>query len=413
MYGIKQQKRNLILSSYLVFSVIKLIPGYTGYCMKVRRSSDNTTQDIGFVDGVLDTASLLTFVGGNNGFVDTWYDQCGSRNATQSNPANQFQIVNAGTVNTLNEKPSVKTAAGCSMTFTTVAGKSIFAVTKINSNPSYAALLKGSDYTASPVVKLNNWRVYTEANNFPDSQYYVNGFNNNPYNNAIRQNIVSMFRVNTSSSINQISDSTYAWIGEIQAILIFETDESLNRISIEESLANKFGMYILSMVDTPSWGTPFDISVVGDTAFDATGTKVEAYSYGQSGANLTINNQSVVKSTSWGTSYANAGMYTKGGIGSDFESMMDSLGYNNNIIDLNNLTPGKHYLFQYFASDNRVTSNRDMCVTMEGYTSDHFQLYEKQSVKITFQALYTTHTIILSSTDGSLYCSGWQLRILD
>ena len=41
-----------------------------GSAVRVRRSSDNSETDIGFtVNGNLDTAALLTFVGAGNGFV--------------------------------------------------------------------------------------------------------------------------------------------------------------------------------------------------------------------------------------------------------------------------------------------------------------------------------------------------------
>jgi hypothetical protein len=71
---------------------------YAGKCIKVRRDSDNTTQDIGFDTlGNLDTANLLTFVGAANGFIDTWYDQVGSANLTSpGGTAWQPRIVNAG-----------------------------------------------------------------------------------------------------------------------------------------------------------------------------------------------------------------------------------------------------------------------------------------------------------------------------
>jgi hypothetical protein len=65
----------------------------------VRRSSDNAEQNIGFVAGNLDTASLTTFCAATNGFVTTWYDQSGNaRNATQTTAANQPQIVSSGSV---------------------------------------------------------------------------------------------------------------------------------------------------------------------------------------------------------------------------------------------------------------------------------------------------------------------------
>jgi hypothetical protein len=57
------------------YSLRLLRTAYTGNCIEVRRSSDDTTQNIGFVNGVLDTASLLSFVGAGDGFVKTWYDQ--------------------------------------------------------------------------------------------------------------------------------------------------------------------------------------------------------------------------------------------------------------------------------------------------------------------------------------------------
>ena len=63
------------------YSVRKLSSSYTGDAIRVRRSSDNSEQDIGFdVNGDLDTSALTTFVGANNGYVVKWYDQSGNSN---------------------------------------------------------------------------------------------------------------------------------------------------------------------------------------------------------------------------------------------------------------------------------------------------------------------------------------------
>jgi hypothetical protein len=86
------------------FSIRKVVSGYTGSAIRIRRSNDNTEQDIGWVGTELDTASLKTFVGANSGFVTTWYNQNGGNNATQSTAANQPRIVNAGTVERLSGK---------------------------------------------------------------------------------------------------------------------------------------------------------------------------------------------------------------------------------------------------------------------------------------------------------------------
>ena len=96
----------------VAYSVRKLRNSYTGNSIRVRRSSDNTEQDIGFVSGNLDTASLLTFVGTggtDNGFIKTWYDQSGNGNdATQTATASQPQIVSSGAILTLTGTGSAK-----------------------------------------------------------------------------------------------------------------------------------------------------------------------------------------------------------------------------------------------------------------------------------------------------------------
>jgi hypothetical protein len=90
------------------YSLRQLRTAYTGAAIRVRRSSDNTEQDFGFVANVLDTASLLTFCGAGNGFVTTWYDQSGnSKNATQTTAINQPRIVNSGIIDLVNSKPAV------------------------------------------------------------------------------------------------------------------------------------------------------------------------------------------------------------------------------------------------------------------------------------------------------------------
>jgi hypothetical protein len=88
------------------YSLRKLRAAYTGSAIRVRRSSDNTSQDIGFdANGNLDTASMLSFVGAANGFVSIWYDQSGNGyNLTQATSAIQPRIVNAGVIDILNGK---------------------------------------------------------------------------------------------------------------------------------------------------------------------------------------------------------------------------------------------------------------------------------------------------------------------
>jgi len=72
---------DLYPSAAAAYSVRKLRTAYTGSAIRVRRSSDNTEQNIGFTAlGNLDDSALTTFCSGTNGFVTTWYDQSGNAN---------------------------------------------------------------------------------------------------------------------------------------------------------------------------------------------------------------------------------------------------------------------------------------------------------------------------------------------
>ena len=95
------------LPASLAFSLRKLSMSATN-CIRVRRSSDNSEQNIGFASDLLDVTAMLNFVGNNNGFIVKWYDQSGNSNDLQQN-SNSIQplIVSNGTVNLINGKPAI------------------------------------------------------------------------------------------------------------------------------------------------------------------------------------------------------------------------------------------------------------------------------------------------------------------
>jgi hypothetical protein len=99
-----------ITSAVLAFSVArKLRTAYTGSAIRVRRSSDNAEQDIGFDgSGNLDESALTTFVGANDGFVTTLYDQVGSNDAVMATAADQPRIVASGVVVKMLSKPAIE-----------------------------------------------------------------------------------------------------------------------------------------------------------------------------------------------------------------------------------------------------------------------------------------------------------------
>lgn len=88
------------------YGMRRLLTSYTSNLLRLRRSSDSTEQNFGYLaNGDLDVAAIATFVGGGSGFVVTWYDQSGNgNNATQSTAANQPLYVASGQ----NSKPTIR-----------------------------------------------------------------------------------------------------------------------------------------------------------------------------------------------------------------------------------------------------------------------------------------------------------------
>jgi hypothetical protein len=107
-YGILNQRRPappvpLLLDLYpgaaAAYSLRKLRAAYTGAAIRVRRSSDNAEQDIGFdANGNLNTVDLLAFVGSGDGFITKWYDQASNAiiNTLQQNTVGLQPLYNSG-----------------------------------------------------------------------------------------------------------------------------------------------------------------------------------------------------------------------------------------------------------------------------------------------------------------------------
>ncbi len=92
-----------------VYSLRRVSIDHTGPVVRVRRSTDNTETDIGTTTtGDLDESALLSFTGTASAFVTTWYDQSGAgRHATQTTPAAQPRIVNAGAIDREGTRPTL------------------------------------------------------------------------------------------------------------------------------------------------------------------------------------------------------------------------------------------------------------------------------------------------------------------
>jgi hypothetical protein len=92
------------------YSLRKLRTQYSGPAIRVRRSSDNTEQDIGFdSNGNLNESQIRGFVGGNDGFVTIWYDQSlNGLNASRAVQADQPRIILSGAFESVNGRTSIE-----------------------------------------------------------------------------------------------------------------------------------------------------------------------------------------------------------------------------------------------------------------------------------------------------------------
>ena len=149
-------------SAVVGYSLRRLRTAYTGNAINVRRTVNPASTDIGFdSDGNLDTTALLAFCGAGDGYVVKWYDQVGSNDLIQNTTANQPQIVDAGTVRTLNGKPAL---------YFDGSNDSIAHATSFAPNPdghfTLACVFSMRAVGASAQFVVNSWASTTANQNF-------------------------------------------------------------------------------------------------------------------------------------------------------------------------------------------------------------------------------------------------------
>ena len=276
---------DLYPSAAVAYSLRKLRNAYTGSAIRVRRSSDNTEQDIGFVGNDLDTTALTTFVGAGNGFVVTWYDQSGNaNNATQTTQANQPQIVSSGSLILENGKVSVNydgtndNLISSAYNFgetsyssfvvsksggLNLQGRAIYSIKTIGTSQNgYLHLLLRNNisnnfrsYYSSNGANLN-LLIQTPLNVFPATQNLISNivptsgnitFNLNSIQQdsdlAIGQTLNNTIFLIGNYYVGASSLDNYYHQGTISELIIYMSNQQSNRTGIETNINTNYAIY--------------------------------------------------------------------------------------------------------------------------------------------------------------------------
>lgn len=258
---------SVVLSNFLLldffrdaaaaYSLRKLRFLYNGAAIRVRRSSDNTEQDIGFFGNQLDTSSLLTFCGAGNGFVTTWYDQSiNGRNLTQTTAANQPLIVNTGSIQIINNKPAVY--------FDTIAKSMSVAYGFPGANSFIFDILQTNDTVFGLYHGGSGGFNFVSAGNFEDSNVLINSnatvsnyYRNGALQTAPTTRIGVYNLVSTNSQILLIHQlqltgwpifvlsgyASFELIHYRSELIIYNTDQTSNRTGIESNINSYYSIY--------------------------------------------------------------------------------------------------------------------------------------------------------------------------
>lgn len=257
------------------YSVRQLSSTYLGSSLRVRRSSDNTEQDIGFINGTLDTSSLLSFVGGGNGFVTTFYDQSGNLNdLTQITSSLQPLIVSGGSLITDNGRPAILwdgsndrlqvdvsysvTSQSNFVVFNMYSGSSIYSriVTQSSNfndnNGAYIQILRDAltenvasyidnSIVASVSVNYNTQMLFASIHTGSQVQNSKNGTSANTYSDILNTSF-EQFSIGNSTDTTSGNNALY---GTIQEVVVYNSDESSNQSGIQSNINDYFIIYLI------------------------------------------------------------------------------------------------------------------------------------------------------------------------
>jgi hypothetical protein len=247
------------------YSVRLLSNTYSGALVEVREDGGNNVKSF-LPDSnnelsldslaVSDGQTLSAFVGSNNGFVRTWYDQSGNaNNAIQTTVSLQSQIIVSGAITNVNSKPSSDfDGSGYYSISSPVTPVTTFSVAKVDAASSvnymvYSSSLAKGYYLYGSVIG-NNVGVFDGSikNAFAnDLNQHLNYFYYNGTNFQVSQDNGSETALTTGSnfSVNLIgrNNAGISLNAKMQELILYASDKSSDKAGIQTNQNDYFTIY--------------------------------------------------------------------------------------------------------------------------------------------------------------------------
>ena len=235
--------------------------------VRVRRDSDNAEQD--FTATEITDGTLATFVGsGNNGYVTTWYDQSGNSNdVTQTsaiaqpkiydsvsglvlengNPAldfdgvnDEFQIITQHDISNLSSwilaASDGVNLSGIALGLGTSSGNSRWYVPYLF-NSSFVFGYANNSNAIAGIASDANQHLFSAIAGITQGNFtgFIDGQSQGTANLAVSTVSQGNYGIGSTGSIE--------WGGTIQEVVIYNSDQSSNRIGIETNINNYYNIY--------------------------------------------------------------------------------------------------------------------------------------------------------------------------
>lgn len=252
------------------YSIRLLSSTYTGALVEIRRSSDNALKSfypdsnnelsLNSEDGA--GTSLSSWIGSDNGFIRTWFDQSGnSLNYTQTTAANQSQIINAGALRTENGKPIIRRTATDSTMLANVlvnnfTNSTFFYVGKQYTDQTRLCLFGcasggstgiylGESGSTNTTITLNTSLSNVELNDAtfsPSNRGDIYTAFSNQFLLGFNASSFTFQNNNLSLGYNHSNPIGFSMLSS-QEIVIYDSDQSSNRTGIESNINGFYSIY--------------------------------------------------------------------------------------------------------------------------------------------------------------------------